>query len=66
MTRTLLFASLTAGCVVPHPHVLYTAASGAALVCDVIAGVIKHCQEAPGGAPPKTEDESINPEHQHP
>jgi hypothetical protein len=52
-----------AGCVVPHAHVMYSAASGAALVCDVIAGVIKHCQEAPQGAVPKVEDDSINPEH---
>jgi hypothetical protein len=51
-----------AGCVVPHAHVLYTAASGAALVCDVIAGAVKHCQEAPSGTTPKVEDDSINPE----
>jgi hypothetical protein len=55
-----------AGCVVPHAHVMYSAASGAALVCDVIAGVIKHCQEAPQGTVPKVEDDSINPEHLRP
>jgi hypothetical protein len=55
-----------AGCVVPHAHVMYSAASGAALVCDVIAGVIKRCQEAPQGTTPKVEDESLNPEHSRP
>ena len=64
MTR-LITAALLSGCVVPHAHVIYTAASGAALVCDVIAGVVKHCQETPQGAPPKVEDPSLNPEHRH-
>ena len=39
------------GCAVPHAHVIYHAAQGAAMVCDVIAGVIQHCQETPTAEP---------------
>jgi hypothetical protein len=40
---TLLAVSLTS-CGVP-PTVLYQAASGAAVLCEVIAGVVRNCRE---------------------
>lgn len=70
MIRPFITVISLSACVVPHPHVLYTAASGAALICDVIAGTIRHCQEAPRGTPPKTEGHSVTPlpapEPEHP
>ena len=43
---------LLAGCadVGSHSHEIYRAESGAALVCNVVAGVIRNCQEAPSVA----------------
>jgi hypothetical protein len=45
-----LLALSLSGCGVP-PTVLYQAASGAALVCEVVAGIVKNCREVPGNRP---------------
>lgn len=43
VAATVLALSLTS-CGVP-PTVLYQAASGAAVLCEVVAGVVKNCRE---------------------
>jgi hypothetical protein len=53
LSATVLALSLT-GCGVP-PTVLYQAASGAALVCEVVAGIVKNCREVPGNKPVEVE-----------
>jgi hypothetical protein len=47
---TTVLALALVGCGVP-PTVLYQAASGAALVCEVVAGIVKNCREVPGNKP---------------